>query len=170
VAAGLAALDDCAWALIHDAARPFLTADLVERGLEAVRPTGACVAAVPARDTIKRVRDGTVVETPPRDQLWVVQTPQVFRRDVVLAALSATDDDATDEAGLVERIGGRVRVYLGDALNLKITTPDDLELARAILTLRTARVGKIATGRGEAATGIRRVATGVRASTRRRGR
>jgi 2-C-methyl-D-erythritol 4-phosphate cytidylyltransferase len=141
VAAGLAALDDCPWLLVHDAARPFVTEVVVERGLEAVRPTGACVAGVPARDTIKRVQGQTVVETPPRDQLWVVQTPQVFRRDLVLAALAATDDDATDEAGLVERLGGEVRVYQGDPLNLKITTPEDLELARAVLALRTSKVG-----------------------------
>lgn len=141
VAAGLAALDDCAWVLIHDAARPFVSAAVVRRGLDEVRATGACVAAVPAKDTIKRVVDGVVVETPPRDRLWVVQTPQVFRRDLVLAALSATDDDATDEAALVERQGGTVRVYQGDPLNLKITTPEDLEIARAILTLRVGQVG-----------------------------
>jgi 2-C-methyl-D-erythritol 4-phosphate cytidylyltransferase len=141
VQAGIATLDDCAWVLVHDAARPFVTEAVVERGLEAVEQTGACVAAVPARDTIKRVRDGTVIETPPRDQLCIVQTPQLFRRDVVLGALAATHDDATDEAGLVERIGGAVRVYPGDPLNLKITTPADLEVAQAVLALRAGEVG-----------------------------
>jgi 2-C-methyl-D-erythritol 4-phosphate cytidylyltransferase len=140
VQAGLDALDGCAWALVHDAARPFVTATVVERGLEEVTRTGACVAAVPARDTIKRVRDGTVVETPPRDQLWVVQTPQLFRRDLVLAALAATAEDATDEAALVERNGGSVRVYPGDPLNLKVTTPEDLEIARAVLAIRSRKV------------------------------
>jgi 2-C-methyl-D-erythritol 4-phosphate cytidylyltransferase len=113
----------------------------VERGLEEIGRTGACVAAVPARDTIKRVQDGTVIDTPPRDELWVVQTPQLFRRDLVLAALAATGDDVTDEAALVERIGGEVRVYPGDPLNLKVTTPEDLEVARAVLALRTGKVG-----------------------------
>jgi 2-C-methyl-D-erythritol 4-phosphate cytidylyltransferase len=140
VAAGLAALGECAWLLVHDAARPFLTEATIARGLDAMRMTGACVAALPARDTIKRVRaDRTVVETPPREELWTVQTPQLFRRDLLLDALSATDDDATDEAALVERIGGTVRVFEGDTMAFKITTPDDLEIARALLAVRQRR-------------------------------
>jgi 2-C-methyl-D-erythritol 4-phosphate cytidylyltransferase len=140
VAAGLAALSDCDWLLVHDAARPFLTEATIARGLEAVRSTGACVAALPARDTIKRVRaDRTVVETPPREELWTVQTPQLFRRDLLQDALAATDDDATDEAALVERIGGTVRVFEGDTMAFKITTPDDLEIARALLAVRQRR-------------------------------
>jgi 2-C-methyl-D-erythritol 4-phosphate cytidylyltransferase len=137
VAAGLVALEECAWVLIHDAARPFLSPEVVSRGLAAVTVTGACVSGLPARDTIKRVAaDRTVVETPPREQLWAVQTPQLFRRDLVLAALAASDDDATDEAALVELIGGRVRVFEGAASCFKITTPDDLEVARALLAVR----------------------------------
>ena len=90
--------------LVHDAARPFLSEAVIARGLFEVVRTGACVAALPARDTIKRVDlDRTVLETPPREQLWAVQTPQLFRRNLVLEALAATDDDATDEAALVER-------------------------------------------------------------------
>jgi 2-C-methyl-D-erythritol 4-phosphate cytidylyltransferase len=140
VAAGLAALSDCDWLLVHDAARPFLTEATIARGLEAVRSMGACVAALPARDTIKRVRaDRTVVETPPREELWTVQTPQLFRRDLLQDALAATDDDATDEAALVERIGGTVRVFEGDTMAFKITTPDDLEIARALLAVRQRR-------------------------------
>ena len=87
VAAGLDALDGCAWVLIHDAARPFLTDRLIVRGLSEVSTSGACVAALPARDTIKRVdADRNVVETPPRDQLWTVQTPQLFRIDLLRQA------------------------------------------------------------------------------------
>lgn len=138
VAAGLAALDDCPWVLVHDAARPFLSPAVIERGLDEVQVTGACVAALPARDTIKRVApDRTVLETPPREQLWAVQTPQVFRRSLVLEALAATDDDATDEAALVEQLGGAVRVFEGEVTCFKITTPDDLEIARALLTRRS---------------------------------
>ena len=138
VAAGLDALNDCTWVLVHDAARPFLSEAVIARGLDEVLTAGACVAALPARDTIKRVRsDRTVVETPAREELWTVQTPQIFRRDLVQVALAATDEDATDEAGLVERIGGTVRVFEGDVLGFKITTPDDLEIARALLTLRS---------------------------------
>jgi 2-C-methyl-D-erythritol 4-phosphate cytidylyltransferase len=143
VAAGLAALGDCDWLLVHDAARPFLAEATIARGLESVRLTGACVAALPARDTIKRVRpDRTVVETPPREELWTVQTPQLFRRDLLRDALAATDDDATDEAALVERIGGTVRVFEGDTMAFKITTPDDLEIARALLASRQRRDGQ----------------------------
>jgi 2-C-methyl-D-erythritol 4-phosphate cytidylyltransferase len=137
VAAGLAMLEDCAWVLVHDAARPFLSEAVIARGLFEVTATGACVAALPARDTIKRVDlDRTVLETPPREQLWAVQTPQIFRRDLVLEALAATDDDATDEAALIERLGGTVRVFEGETAAFKITTPDDLEIARALLAAR----------------------------------
>lgn len=138
VAAGVAALSDCDWVLIHDAARPFLSEAVIARGLFEVTATGACVAALPARDTIKRVDlDRTVLETPPREQLWTVQTPQLFRRDLVLKALAATEEDATDEAGLIERFGGTVRVFEGETTAFKITTPDDLEIARALLAART---------------------------------
>jgi 2-C-methyl-D-erythritol 4-phosphate cytidylyltransferase len=137
VAAGLAELEDCRWVLIHDAARPFISDRLIVRGLGEVTLTGACVAALPARDTIKRVApDRTVIDTPPRDQLWTVQTPQLFRHDLLSASLAATDDDATDEAALVERNGGTVRVFEGESSSFKITTPDDLDLARALLSVR----------------------------------
>jgi len=137
VAAGLEALDGCSWVLIHDAARPFITDRLIVRGLSEVSQTGACVAALPARDTIKRVdAKRTVLETLPREQLWTVQTPQLFRLDLLRRALAATDDDATDEAALVERLGGTVRVFEGEVKGFKVTTPDDLEIARALLTAR----------------------------------
>ncbi|MCC6174796.1 MAG: 2-C-methyl-D-erythritol 4-phosphate cytidylyltransferase [Chloroflexi bacterium] len=139
VLAGLAALEGCTWALIHDAARPFLGVAMLCRGLEAARETGATVAALPARDTIKRVEGRIVVETPPRASLWTVQTPQVFRHDLVMRALAATVDDATDEAALVEQIGGRVTVFDGEVTAFKITTPDDLRMARALLALRDER-------------------------------
>jgi 2-C-methyl-D-erythritol 4-phosphate cytidylyltransferase len=74
--------------------------------------------------------------------LWAVQTPQIFRRDLVLAALAATDDDATDEAALIERNGGTVRVFEGETSCFKITTPDDLEMAQALLALRTGSPGR----------------------------
>jgi 2-C-methyl-D-erythritol 4-phosphate cytidylyltransferase len=123
--------------LVHDAARPFLSEAVIARGLDEVLTAGACVAALPSRDTIKRVRpDRTVAETPPREELWTVQTPQLFRRDLVQVALAATDEDATDEAALVERIGGTVRVFEGDVTGFKITTPEDLEIARALLAGR----------------------------------
>ena len=85
--------------------------------------------ALPLTDTVKRVDpERQVIETPPREQLWTVQTPQIFRRDLVQAALAATDDDATDEAALIERTGSPVRVFEGEAACFKITTPADLDL------------------------------------------
>ena len=137
VAAGVRVLADCRWVLVHDGARPFLTPELVRRGLDAARGTGAAVAAVPVRDTIKRVRGSVVVQTLARAELWAVQTPQVFRRDLLRDALGASDEDVTDEATLVERCGGAVRVFPGDGSNLKITMPEDLELARALIERRT---------------------------------
>ena len=140
VAAGLAGLPDCEWVLIHDAARPFLTADLIARGLDAAQETGAAVAAVPARDTLKRVVGGIVVETPPRAQFWQVQTPQIFRRDLLSAALRLPDEDVTDEATLVERLGGQVRVFRRRRDNWKITTPADLAIRRG--AIRFARMAE----------------------------
>jgi 2-C-methyl-D-erythritol 4-phosphate cytidylyltransferase len=137
VAAGVGVLADCGWVLVHDGARPFLTPELVRRGLDAARGTGAAVAAVPVRDTIKRVRGSVVVQTLARAELWAVQTPQVFRRDLLRDALGASDEDVTDEATLVERCGGTVHVFPGDGSNLKITMPEDLELARALIERRT---------------------------------
>ena len=135
VEAGVRALDDCAWVVVHDGARPFLTPDLVMRGLAAAG-AGAAIAALPVRDTIKRVEGDLVVETPPRASLWAVQTPQVFRRALLLRGLAATPDDVTDEAMLMERIGVAVRVFEGLDTNFKITTPHDLDVARALLPLR----------------------------------
>jgi 2-C-methyl-D-erythritol 4-phosphate cytidylyltransferase len=133
---GVQALQACRWAIVHDGARPFMRPDLPQLGLEAARSTGAAIAAVRSRDTVKRVLEGHVHSTPPREEMWLVQTPQVFRIDLLLAALDSTDDDVTDEATLLERMGIAVRVFPGHPENLKITTPEDLDLARALLSLR----------------------------------
>jgi 2-C-methyl-D-erythritol 4-phosphate cytidylyltransferase len=142
VRCGLAALSpDVRWVLIHDGARPCVTADIVERGLEAALETGAAVAAVPVADTIKVVGpDGNVRQTPPRSELYAAQTPQVFRLDLLLRAYQASDADATDDAAVVERFGHRVRVFQGSPANLKVTTPDDLTLAEALLRARLSSV------------------------------
>ena len=133
VEAGLGRLEACEWVVVHDAARPFLTDRMIEAGLEAARIGGAAVAAVPAKDTIKRVDNLAVVETLQREELWLVQTPQVFRASLLRSALASSTDSVTDEATLVERMGGQVRVFAGEETNLKVTTPPDLELARAWL-------------------------------------
>jgi 2-C-methyl-D-erythritol 4-phosphate cytidylyltransferase len=133
VAAGLAA-SRVAWVAIHDAARALAPPELFQRGLDAAQATGAAVPGVPLKDTIKRVADSRVVGTPVRAEHVAVQTPQVFSRDVLMRALAASDDDVTDEAALVERLGVAVAVFAGDEHAFKITTPLDFALARAILS------------------------------------
>ena len=130
--------------LIHDAARPFAGAALIDRVLAATRDIGAAVPALPARDTVKQVdSQGNVAVTIPRGDVWLAQTPQGFQRGVLEQAMRAADGrEATDEAVLVERAGHPVRVVQGDEGNVKITTPDDLSAARA----RTAAVPRVGTG------------------------
>jgi 2-C-methyl-D-erythritol 4-phosphate cytidylyltransferase len=134
VAAGLKLLDDCEWVIIHDGARPLLTRELIERGLEAARETGAAVAAVPVTDTIKLAgEDRTVIETPPRQNLWAVQTPQVFRSAVIKEAYRQARGDVTDDAMLVEQTGSQVKLFQGSYDNIKITTPRDLAIAELLI-------------------------------------
>jgi 2-C-methyl-D-erythritol 4-phosphate cytidylyltransferase/2-C-methyl-D-erythritol 2,4-cyclodiphosphate synthase len=117
---------------IHDAARPLVSVALIEQTVAAAAESGAAVAAVRARDTVKRVEAGRVVETLPRETVVLVQTPQAFRVDVLRDAL-ASSDDATDEAALAERAGHAVRVVEGDPRNLKITTAEDLLMLEGVL-------------------------------------
>ncbi len=133
VYAGLKCLADCRWVLIHDGARPFLTAAMITDGLSAVMDTGAAAAAVPVKDTIKFCREYNIVtSTPLRTNLWSVQTPQVFRFDIIHAAFREISTDVTDDAALVEKLGSEVKLYMGSYQNIKITTPEDLSLARLI--------------------------------------
>ena len=133
VAAGLSRLSNCDWVVIHDGARPLVTVDLINRGLEAARETGAAVAAVPVTDTIKLAGDDRIVnQTPPRQNLWAVQTPQVFRIGLITEAYKKANGDVTDDASLVERLGYKVKLYMGSYDNIKITTPENLALAEVI--------------------------------------
>jgi 2-C-methyl-D-erythritol 4-phosphate cytidylyltransferase len=127
--------------IVHDAARPLLTARIVQAALDelALHGCDAVIAAAPVTDTIKQAQDGAVLRTLERSSLWAVQTPQVFRRAALMRALSAPDDvlaAATDDAWLVERAGGTVRVVASPAGNLKITTPGDLQVAELALRER----------------------------------
>ena len=120
---------DCDWVLIHDGVRPFASIELIERTWETARETGAAIAALPATDTIKRVRNEVVMETIPREEIWFVQTPQVFRKDIILKAyLEARKQNCsgTDDAFFVERLGLSVAVVPGERSNIKVTTPEDL--------------------------------------------
>ena len=129
--------------VIHDAARPFVTADLIARTVAAAHAHGAAIAAIPVRDTVKQADspggDGSrpIRATIPRDTIFLAQTPQAFRRDVLERAIAEGKSvDATDEAMLVERIGLPVHIVEGDPRNIKITTAEDLATAKAV-ALRT---------------------------------
>ena len=122
--------------LIHDGVRPLITPQLLRESIEVARSNDGALVAVPAKDTIKTVRDGIIIDTPPREMLWQAQTPQSFRFAVIHAAHRAAEQEGfmgTDDASLVERRGGMVRVVRGDYRNIKITTPEDLVLAEAFL-------------------------------------
>ena len=119
--------------LIHDAARPLVTDDVIGRVVEALRDDiDGAVPGLPISDTIKQAPAGLVERTVPRDGLFVVQTPQGFRAEIFRRALAEVDLPATDCAGMVEAIGGRVRVTLGDPRLAKITTEADLALVEAL--------------------------------------
>jgi 2-C-methyl-D-erythritol 4-phosphate cytidylyltransferase len=132
VAIGVAEVpEDVAVVLVHDAARPLLDEAVIERVLTALgEGYDGAVPALPLKDTVKRVRDGVVAETLPREELVAVQTPQAFVASVLRAALGG---DATDCASLVEARGGRVKVVEGDPRLLKVTTLDDLLLVESWL-------------------------------------
>src|SRR5262245_5705692 len=144
--------------VIHDAARPFVTADLIARTIAAAAESGAAVAALQARDTVKHgelmvrqahhqrtsdpkdERAWFVTETLPRNTIFLAQTPQAFRRDVLAAAFEfagRTNAEGTDEAALAEAAGHTVRLVTGDAANIKVTTPEDLAIAEAIASARS---------------------------------
>jgi len=142
VFAALAAVpDECAIVLVHDAARPLVPLDLVGRVIDAVAAGAtAVVPGLPVADTVKEVDEGGyVVRTLPRAQLRAIQTPQGFRREVLLAAHAEGGPPATDDAALVERIGERVLVVAGDPAAMKITTPEDLDRAGLLVAQQGAR-------------------------------
>jgi 2-C-methyl-D-erythritol 4-phosphate cytidylyltransferase len=138
VAAGMDAVDVGADVVaVHDAARPFASAALFEAVVEAVR-TGAdaAVPVLPLVDTVKRVRDGSIVGTEPRDQLALAQTPQGCRAQLLRGGLAKAEEaglDFTDDAGLLEWAGASIRTVAGEAENFKITTPEDLARADRLL-------------------------------------
>jgi 2-C-methyl-D-erythritol 4-phosphate cytidylyltransferase len=120
---------------VHDAARPCIADAWISNVFDAASKTGAAILAIPVASTLKRVGPGqTITETVPRAGLWEAQTPQVFRRDLLLEAYARRGDfQATDDAQLVERIGHAVTVVTGSPINLKISTREDLKLAEQAL-------------------------------------
>lgn len=138
VRAGLEALDpDCEYVVVHDGARPFASPDLIDRCVRESCGNRSVTAAVPARNTIKRVSGGQVRETLVRSELWEIQTPQVFPVQVLRDAYTLAEKDgveATDDAMLVERMGAPVRVVEGSTVNLKVTYPEDILFAEALVS------------------------------------
>lgn len=130
------------WVMVHDGVRPLVTAAAVNACCAAAELSGAAVLAVPVKDTIKQVNEaGVIVSTPDRRSLWAIQTPQAFRRVLLLDAHERALSDGfigTDDAMVVERTGAKVTVAEGEYTNIKITTPDDLPWAEFLLAKRRA--------------------------------
>lgn len=126
---------------VHDGARPFVTSDILIRSLEAVQQYGACAVGVPVKDTIKIAdENGFISNTPDRSYVWAIQTPQVFRYDLILRAyeklMESEETNITDDAMVVERmLGEKVRLVMGDYKNIKITTPEDLQIGEQYVSL-----------------------------------
>jgi len=136
---GLSALDpSIRWVAVHDAVRPLIKKETIQKALQGALKTGAAIAACPSRDTVKlKNGDDCVASTPPREGVWLAQTPQVIRRDLFEKAYRAAKGfAATDDAQLVERIGVKVKLIESPAGNIKVTLPEDLEIASFYLKHR----------------------------------
>ena len=137
VAEGLGCISGCQWIIIHDGARPCVTIKLIDTGLRQALDTGAAIAAIPAQETVKiSDKDSFISSTPDRKHLWIAQTPQIFRLDIIAEAhrqAKISHREATDDAALVEAMGCKVKIYMGSYDNIKVTTPQDLILAKSIL-------------------------------------
>ncbi|MBU0672826.1 MAG: 2-C-methyl-D-erythritol 4-phosphate cytidylyltransferase [Candidatus Margulisbacteria bacterium] len=119
---------------IHDGARPFISPEIIEQSVDEALEVGAVVVGVPVKDTIKKVASSQVVSSQDRNELWAAQTPQVFKKDIILKAYEAqAQAQVTDDAMLVEKLGIPVKMVLGSYQNIKITTPSDLQMAQGIL-------------------------------------
>lgn len=137
---GLAALGEgVSWVVVHDGARPLVTRKLIERCLLGAAETGAAIAALRVVDTVKMGdAEGFIEATRPREGLWLAQTPQVARRELLTRAMAwadANDFEGTDEAALLEAVGVRVKLVEGSAENIKVTTPGDMERAARLMEL-----------------------------------
>lgn len=132
--------EECELVLIHDGARPFVTREIINESIASANTYGCSIVGMPVKDTIKVIdEEGFVKDTPKRDQLWLVQTPQTFKKDLILQAHQKREKEdlaVTDDAMLVEALGRRVKMIRGDYENIKITTPEDLEVGRVILKRR----------------------------------
>lgn len=132
--------DECELVVVHDGARPLIAPNIISDVINVANDMGASITAVPVKDTIKRVNDKKIVkDTIPRSELWAVQTPQVFKKNIILKAYEIAFQKGfygTDDSSLVEMLGQDIKVVLGSYENIKITTPEDLEIGCSILTNR----------------------------------
>lgn len=140
---GLKNCQDCDYVFIHDGARPFVEEEILQQALQTVQACGACVAAVPSKDTVKIVNEeGLIVDTPDRSKVWIVQTPQVFEYALIRRAydklMNGPHAQVTDDAMAVELMENHpVKVTKGSYYNIKITTPEDMMLAKAYVQARS---------------------------------
>ena len=135
---GLLEIDNksTSYVVIHDGVRPFIRPELISLCLEGARESGACIPGVPAYDTLKRVGSGYIKKTLIRDDVWLVQTPQVFKYDIIKKAYENARRKGykgTDDAMLVEQMGQKIKIIIGNKNNIKITTKQDLLHAQALL-------------------------------------
>ncbi|MEK5488948.1 MULTISPECIES: 2-C-methyl-D-erythritol 4-phosphate cytidylyltransferase [Lysinibacillus] len=131
--------------LVHDAARPFITHDIIASLVQSAHESGAAIAGVRAKDTMKRVRNGIIEETVDRDSLWMIQTPQAFQFDLIVEAEDIAEKVGflgTDEAMLVERLGHAVHIVESSYENVKMTTQEDLIFGEAILRKRALQINE----------------------------
>lgn len=140
--ASLECREDAAFLAVHDGARPLATAELIDRTIALAHRTNAAAPAVPVKDTVKIVRDGRIVSTPPREELRAIQTPQVFDAALLRAALEnarLAGEVVTDDCSAVEKLGKEIYLTDGSYENIKITTPEDLALASELCHQREVR-------------------------------
>ncbi|UCZ53348.1 2-C-methyl-D-erythritol 4-phosphate cytidylyltransferase [Bacillus shivajii] len=136
---GLKAVEGDPVVLVHDGARPFVKTAVIKKLVHCVEAGVSATVAVPIKDTVKKVKDGLVAETIDRSSLWAIQTPQAFRRSEILRAHKEADEYhylGTDDASLMEYVNKPVEIVEGDYENIKITTPEDLLFAEAIIKKR----------------------------------
>lgn len=128
--------DDSTVVLVHDGARPLIRTSDIERIAESAEENGAALLALPSKESVKEVHDGRVTKTLPRESIWLAQTPQGFRKELLQKALSDAEKEGyvgTDEASLVERIGEEVVVVEGHSSNIKVTVSSDIGIVRSLL-------------------------------------
>lgn len=138
-----AVADSCRWVLIHDGVRPLVTNGLIERVIKVAKDFRAVITGLPVKETVKEIDgQGSVLRSVDRSQLWLIQTPQIFRwEDINLAHQEAVKhgwEEATDDAFLIEKMGIPVKIIEGEGNNIKVTTPQDLDIARFLISKKSA--------------------------------